>query len=90
MDNCACDTGIRFFGFSSHFYSILRHEGEGSEDARYALSLRLRFLSGCNSAILIRFFREDLKSTDKGHVIYSATSLGSQLQGPMRRHVMRT
>ena len=29
----------------SHSYSILQHEGEGSGDARYALSLRLRILS---------------------------------------------
>ena len=71
-------------------YSILQHEGEGSGDARYALSLRLRVLSGCNSAILIRFFREDLESTGKRHVIYSVTSPGSQLRRYMRRHVMRT
>ena len=65
MNNCACDTDIRFFhdnsailirffGNSAIFIRFFgnsailirfQHEGEGSGDARYALSLRLQVLS---------------------------------------------
>ena len=48
------------------------------------------YLSFMATAILIRFFREDLESAGKRHIIHSATSPGFQLRGSMRRHVMRT
>ena len=63
--------------------SMAREERKSQESPWTTVPVTQAFDSFMATAILIRFFREDLESTGRRHVIYSVTSPGSQLQ---RRH----